>query len=51
MGDHMCYYSDLTKIYKHYPKFVIKHSLKEIIKQIVESEKKEITLNIKQCNK
>ena len=42
MGDHMCYYSDLSKIYKHYPKFVIKHSLKEIIKQIVESEKKKL---------
>ena len=35
IGDHICYYSDLTKIQSHYPDFTIKHSLSHTIKQIV----------------
>ena len=40
IGDHICYYSDLTKIKDHYPKFEIKHSLKHTIKQIVDAHKR-----------
>ncbi|MBS1580122.1 MAG: NAD-dependent epimerase/dehydratase family protein [Bacteroidetes bacterium] len=36
-GDHICYYSDLSKMKKHYPNWNITVSLKETIKQIVES--------------
>lgn len=38
IGDHICYYSDLTKIKNHFPKFEIEHSLKDTIQQIVETE-------------
>jgi CDP-paratose 2-epimerase len=37
IGDHICYYSDLTKIGEHYPHWDITISLEETIKQIVES--------------
>lgn len=40
IGDHMCYYSDLTKISEHYPEYTIKNSLQETIKQIVCANKK-----------
>lgn len=36
VGDHICYYSDLTKIHNHYPGFEIEYSLSETIRQIVE---------------
>ena len=39
IGDHICYYSDLNKLYQHYPKFEIKHSLNSTIEQIVETGK------------
>ena len=35
IGDHICYYSDLTKIRKHYPKFQLINSLGDTIQQIV----------------
>ena len=35
IGDHICYYSDLSKIKKHYPQFHLKYSLSETIEQIV----------------
>ena len=35
IGDHICYYSDLTKIKKHYPEFKIEHSLTDTIRQMV----------------
>ena len=38
IGDHICYYSDLTKIKNHYPKFEIKHSLDDTIQQIMEAQ-------------
>lgn len=37
IGDHKCYYSDLSKIKNHYPEFNIINSLKDTIKQIVQS--------------
>lgn len=38
IGDHICYYSDLTKIKEHYPEFKIKNSLSETIRQIVAAQ-------------
>ena len=38
IGDHICYYSDLTKIKDHFPKFEIEHSLRDTIQQIVEAQ-------------
>jgi len=38
IGDHICYYSDLTKINEHYPEFKIENSLPEIIRQIVSTQ-------------
>ena len=35
IGDHICYYSDLSKISDHYPQFEIRNSLNDTIKQIV----------------
>ena len=35
IGDHICYYSDLSKIKDHYPNFKIENSLSDTIKQIV----------------
>jgi len=40
IGDHICYYSDLSKIKGHYPEFEIKNSLDETIRQIVEGPRK-----------
>jgi len=40
IGDHICYYSDLTKIKSHYPTFTLRHSLSDTIKQIVEAHKR-----------
>jgi CDP-paratose 2-epimerase len=36
IGDHICYYSDLTKIKKHYPEFEFKNNLENTIKQIID---------------
>jgi CDP-paratose 2-epimerase len=41
-GDHICYYSDLRKMQKHYPDWNISISLEETIKQIVDSWKKRL---------
>ncbi len=38
-GDHICYYSDLTKMKSHYPNWDITISLEETIRQIAESWK------------
>jgi CDP-paratose 2-epimerase len=35
VGDHICYYSDLRKLMAHYPGWRIKHSLDEIIEEMV----------------
>lgn len=37
IGDHICYYSDLSKMREHYPGWDITVSLEETIQQIVES--------------
>jgi CDP-paratose 2-epimerase len=40
IGDHIWYISDLTKFKTHYPNWKLKINLEEIIRQIVDSEKK-----------
>ncbi|MEI6514929.1 MAG: NAD-dependent epimerase/dehydratase family protein [bacterium] len=37
IGDHICYYSDLTKMKSHYPEWGIMISLQETAREIVES--------------
>jgi CDP-paratose 2-epimerase len=37
IGDHICYYSDLRKIRRHFPSWDITQSLAETVRQIVES--------------
>jgi CDP-paratose 2-epimerase len=37
VGDHICYYSDLTKIKDHYPQWDITKSLRQIIAEIIVS--------------
>ena len=37
IGDHICYYSDLTKMREHYPDWDISISLHEIFEQIVQA--------------
>jgi len=37
IGDHICYYSDLTKMKKHFPNWDITKSLRQTIKEIVAS--------------
>lgn len=37
IGDHICYYSDLRKMRSHYPEWNISRSLRDTIKEIVES--------------
>ena len=39
IGDHICYYSDLSKIKDHYPNWKIKYSLNDMIAQIVDAQK------------
>ena len=36
VGDHICYYSDLTKMKEHYPNWDISKSVSDTIKEIVE---------------
>jgi CDP-paratose 2-epimerase len=43
IGDHICYYSDLSKMRSHYPDWDISLSLDETIRQIVESWSERIT--------
>lgn len=40
IGDHICYYSDLRKMYEHYPNWKLQHSLTDTITQIVASWQK-----------
>ena len=37
IGDHICYYSDLRKLKAHYPKWDITKSLRQTVKEIVQS--------------
>lgn len=43
IGDHICYYSDLSKMREHYPGWDITISLEETIKQIVMSWQQRLT--------
>ena len=38
IGDHICYYSNLSKIMSDYPNFNINHSLNDTIRQIIDSQ-------------
>ena len=42
IGDHICYYSDLSKIYSHFPEFKLNYSLPNIIQQIVEAQSSQL---------
>lgn len=37
-GDHICYYSDLTKLKNHYPDWELKYNLNDIVSQMVAAE-------------
>jgi CDP-paratose 2-epimerase len=37
IGDHICYYSDLSKMKLHYPKWSLEHSLPDIFQEIAAS--------------
>ncbi len=39
IGDHICYYSDLSKMRAHYPSWDITVSLEETVRQIVEAQR------------
>lgn len=39
-GDHICYYSDLSKMKKHYPQWDVSISLNQIFEDIVEGWEK-----------
>jgi CDP-paratose 2-epimerase len=43
VGDHICYYSDLTKIKAHFPAWRITRSLNEIFREIAESWERRLT--------
>ena len=44
-GDHVCYYSNLSKVKRHFPEFKIRKPLNTIIKEITEAEIKRSTGN------
>jgi CDP-paratose 2-epimerase len=43
IGDHICYYSDLTKMKAHYPAWSITKSLHEIFRELVKSWERRLT--------
>lgn len=43
IGDHICYYSDLTKIKSHYPRWKITKDLRQTIKEIVRAWEKRLS--------
>ena len=43
IGDHICYYSNLTKMKSHYPQWGITRSLRQIIAEIVSSWKERLS--------
>ena len=45
IGDHICYYSDLSKMKRHYPNWDITKSLDDIFKEIVAAWKKRLTVS------
>jgi len=40
VGDHICYYSDMTKFKTHFPNWYLTYSLEDIIREIIEREKR-----------
>lgn len=40
-GDHICYISDLTKIYSHYPEWRMKYNIHAIVEDILHRHRKE----------
>ncbi|MBI4405055.1 MAG: NAD-dependent epimerase/dehydratase family protein [Deltaproteobacteria bacterium] len=42
-GDHICYYSDMSKFKKHYPEFRIQKSLDTILEEMVISAQEKLT--------
>ncbi len=42
IGDHICYYSDLSKMKTHFPKWDLQHDLKNIFQEIVNSWKQRL---------
>ncbi len=42
MGDHICYYSDLSKMRAQYPKWNITQTLQSTIEQIAKAWKKRV---------
>jgi len=43
VGDHICYYSDLSKIKQHYPSWEIRSPLSVIFEEITTSWKQRIS--------
>jgi CDP-paratose 2-epimerase len=43
IGDHICYYSDLTKMKAHYPRWGITRSLHQIFRELVKSWDRRLT--------
>lgn len=41
-GDHICYISDLRKLFAHFPAWSITRSIDDILKEMVEAEKKRL---------
>jgi len=37
IGDHICYYTDLTKLREHYPKWDLTFSLDDIVDEMIDS--------------
>jgi CDP-paratose 2-epimerase len=46
IGDHVCYYSDLSKINEHFPEFKIENPLSETIQQIILAQIKRSTTSL-----
>ncbi|MEO8369736.1 MAG: NAD-dependent epimerase/dehydratase family protein [Candidatus Solibacter sp.] len=42
MGDHICYISDLSKIYRHFPNWKLEYDLPRIVGEIVAAQKKSL---------
>jgi len=42
-GDHICYYTDLSKLKSHFPEWKLKYDLNDIVSQMVAAEVKAIS--------
>ncbi|VVB80254.1 L-arabinose 1-dehydrogenase (NAD(P)(+)) [uncultured archaeon] len=41
IGDHICYYTDMSKFKEHYPNWKLTKNLRDIIKEIIESKREQ----------